>query len=124
MIVNFIKCSTSFLRIHKEAVHNNDAVNVSHCKAMVKSDRVFYLGGEQLPSISFIGTGIEWVFNSEKERDSEIERILSSFSPKLNGDNHQLITELKEWKADAIERIAELELENTELRKSLKELLA
>lgn len=42
----------------------------------------------------------------------------------IDAQSSSKIKELKNWKADAIERIAELELENTELRKFLKELLA
>lgn len=42
----------------------------------------------------------------------------------IDAQSSAKLKELENWKADAIERLDELERENTELRKFLKELLA
>lgn len=56
----------------------NNAINLSLCCTVFKS-RMFIEDGVSFPSITFLTENKthEWVFESEQDRDSEFERIMS-----------------------------------------------
>ena len=70
----FIKCSVERIDYRTKALENIP-VNISICKSICKRKFAWYPDNTGKPSIRFNGCGVEWVYNSEAERDLEFDKI-------------------------------------------------
>lgn len=71
----FITCSLdSFTYLHGRTV-TNKPVNLSLCSCIRKSKFAWYPDNEGKPGIVFEGCGVEWVYQTEKLRDFDFNRI-------------------------------------------------
>lgn len=104
MSVNLIKCSTACVKFGNNTKFNA-IVNISLCKALLKSNGCVSGAEDLVPSILFTGIDIEWSFYSEEERDKELERIFSLFSKGIISESKKE----KEITSDTFKKIAELE---------------
>jgi hypothetical protein len=71
-----IKCSVESIRYLRGETVCNLPVNIDLCKSIRKSKFSWYPDNKGKPSIQFLGCDQEWVFDRDKDRDSEFERIL------------------------------------------------
>src|SRR5690606_27580879 len=60
----------------------NKPVNISLCKSVEKKQYRIYPDNEGMPSITFHGNDVDWVFKTEGERDLNFERVLQVNQPK------------------------------------------
>ena len=84
----FIECSIPSIKYMRGEIVNNDPVNLSLCKSIRRGKYAWYPDNTGKPSIVFRGVETEWVFNNEKERDLEYDRIAKNkFSDKTTEGN-------------------------------------
>lgn len=77
-MAHFIKCSVKAVPYRRGEIVTNKPVNIDLCKSLTKSQFAWYPDNIGLPSITFNGTEVEWVFPDLKSRDDEFERIASN----------------------------------------------
>lgn len=72
----FVKPSVKEV-IYRSVKIENNPVNILHCKQVVATILRWYPDNKGLPAIKFFGCDAQWVFETEEERDSEIQRIIT-----------------------------------------------
>ena len=75
----FTVCATESLRYRNRDFHNWP-VNLSLCMHIQKDRYSIYPDNVGKPAIEFIGCELTWIYNTEKERDEDFDRILRIFS--------------------------------------------
>lgn len=71
----FITCSVFDIQ-YRDKKATNDPVNIDNCNSLSKGKLAFYPDNVGKPTIIFQGCDCSWTFNSELERDSELQKIL------------------------------------------------
>jgi hypothetical protein len=74
--VNYRGCQPSGDR--RDEIITNHPVNIDLCTHIIKSRMKWYPDNTGMPSILLKGVEVEWVYNSEKDRDEDFEALTKS----------------------------------------------
>lgn len=91
-----IECTTPEITYLRGNTVVNKVVNLDLCKNLYKSTLNWYPDNVGKPAITFDGCDVQWVFNTDKDRDAEFSRIIDA-QPRVfhieQGDNLPFISE-------------------------------
>ncbi len=74
----FITSKVNSIKYIKGAIVVNNPINISNCTSITKSRFAWYPDNTGRPAITFKGCEEEWVFDTEKDRDADFDRISSN----------------------------------------------
>jgi hypothetical protein len=76
----FIECTVPSIIYLRGEVVVNDPVNLDLCKSLHKKNFAWYPDNKGKPAIKFEGCDVEWVYESESQREEDWKRIIKGTS--------------------------------------------
>jgi len=76
-MVYFVKCATPQIKYLRGETIVNNPVNLALCTELAKTREAWYPDNKGKPAIKFMGCNTEWVYDDERTRDADFDRLSS-----------------------------------------------